>query len=73
MNQLPKILIGLGILLLLSGIMLMFFKDKLTWLGKLPGDIRIERDNFKFYFPITTMLLISVAISLLVHLIRRFF
>ncbi|MFW6222783.1 MAG: DUF2905 domain-containing protein, partial [Bacteroidota bacterium] len=49
MNQLPKILIGLGILLLLSGIMLMFFKDKLTWLGKLPGDIRIDRDNFKFY------------------------
>ncbi|MFW5887121.1 MAG: DUF2905 domain-containing protein [Bacteroidota bacterium] len=73
MNQFPKILIGLGILLIITGIVLLFFKDKLSWLGKLPGDIRIERENFKLYFPLTTMLLLSVIISLLVHLVRRFF
>ena len=40
-------------------------------LGRLPGDLRIERDGFGFYFPITTSLIISVAVSLLLWLFRR--
>nr|WP_170295529.1 DUF2905 domain-containing protein [Chengkuizengella sediminis] len=39
-------------------------------LGKLPGDIFIEKENFKFYFPITTCILISVAVSLIFYIIR---
>ncbi len=40
-------------------------------LGRLPGDIRIERDSFRFYFPITTMVLVSLAISAVLWLLRR--
>jgi Protein of unknown function (DUF2905) len=65
------ILIGLGLVCL--GVIIYFFHDKLKWLGHLPGDIRIEKENFKFYFPITTMILLSVLLSLLFQLIGRFF
>ena len=43
-----------------------------SWFGKLPGDIRIERENFSFYFPLTTSILISVVISGILYLISRF-
>lgn len=66
-------MIILGILAVVSGLVLMFSGDKLKWLGRLPGDIRIQRDNFRFYAPITTMLLISVVLSLLLYIIGKFF
>ncbi|RMF31561.1 MAG: DUF2905 domain-containing protein [Bacteroidetes bacterium] len=72
-TTLGKLLMGLGLFLLLAGALLYFFSGKLDWLGRLPGDIRIERENFRFYFPLTTMLLLSLVLSLLLHLIRRFF
>jgi uncharacterized membrane protein len=64
------IFIGLGLVCL--GIFIYFFHDKLKWLGNLPGDIRIEKENFRFYFPITTMILLSVLLSLVLRLISRF-
>ena len=42
----------------------------LPWLGRLPGDIRIEKDNFRFYFPLVTCLLLILVLSLLLWLIR---
>ncbi|MEQ8704000.1 MAG: DUF2905 domain-containing protein [Phaeodactylibacter sp.] len=66
-----KLIIYLGLFIVLIGLLVYFFGDKLTWLGRLPGDIRVERENLKFYFPITTMLLISVLLSLLIRLIQR--
>lgn len=45
----------------------------LGWFGHLPGDIRIEREGFQFYFPLVSMILISVALSVILALIRRFF
>jgi hypothetical protein len=42
----------------------------LPWLGRLPGDIRIERENFRFYFPLATCLLISIALTLILWLFR---
>lgn len=62
------IMVGIGIALL--GVLVYFFHDKLHWLGKLPGDIRIEKENFKFYFPITTMILLSILLTLLLQLFR---
>jgi len=44
----------------------------LSWFGRLPGDIRIERDNVRFYFPIVTMIVISVALSLIFYFIGKF-
>ncbi len=68
-----KWIIIAGVLIVLIGVIVYFFHDKLGWIGRLPGDIRIERGNFRFYFPFTTMLLLSVVVSLLIRLIKRFF
>ena len=65
-----KALIIFGILLVILGIFLQFF-DKIPFLGKLPGDIYIKRGNFNFYFPLTTCLLISAAITIVLYLLTR--
>jgi hypothetical protein len=67
-----KWIIIAGVLIILIGVVIYFFHDKLRWIGRLPGDIRIERKNFRFYFPFTTMLLASVVVSLLIRIIKRF-
>lgn len=66
-------MIAVGLLLVVAGIVVYFAGDKLNWLGKLPGDIRVEKENFRMYVPITTMILISVVISLLVRIFQKFF
>ena len=67
-----KYLIIIGLLVVLVGIFVYFLSDKLHWLGRLPGDIRVEKENFRFYFPITTMLLLSGLLNLLIWLFRKF-
>jgi len=62
-----------GIIIILVGIVIYFFHDKLNWLGRLPGDIRIEKGNTRFYFPVVTMIIISVLLSLFISIIKRFF
>jgi len=52
------------------GIFLQFF-DKIPFLGKLPGDIYIKKDNFHFYLPLATCLLISAAITIVLYLLTR--
>jgi hypothetical protein len=68
-----KILIGGGALLMIAGIIYYFFGDKLSWIGRLPGDIRYESGNTKIYFPLTTMILISVLINVIIWLVKKFF
>jgi len=68
-----KYIIITGVLIVLLGVLIYFFHDKLSWIGRLPGDIRIERENFKFYFPITTMIIFTVVITIIVQLIKRIF
>lgn len=65
-----KWIIITGFIVVLAGIIIYFFHDKLHWIGNLPGDIKIERENFRFYFPITTMVLISLVINLIIRLFR---
>lgn len=62
-------LMGAGILV--AGVVIYFFGDKLHWLGRLPGDIRIEREHTRFYFPIATMLLLSLLLTLIVNILRK--
>jgi hypothetical protein len=69
-QQIGKILIFGGILLIIMGI-LFFFGDKIPFLGKLPGDIIIKKENFTFYFPIVTSILLSLLISLIFYLLRK--
>ena len=64
------IIIGLGIIII--GLMVYFLHDKLNWIGRLPGDIRIEKGNFRFYFPIVTMILFSLLITLIINIIKKF-
>ena len=72
MQSIGKILILFGILAVIAGIIVYFAGDKLSWLGRLPGDIRIEKENVKFYFPVTTMILVSVLLSAIIAIIKRF-
>jgi len=67
-----KYVIGFGAIIIIVGLLVYFFHDKLHWLGRLPGDIRIEKENFKFYFPIATMILISLLITLVINIVKRF-
>ena len=71
MRQLGNVLIVAGVILLVLGI-LMTAGGNLSWLGKLPGDIRITRPGFSFYFPITTSVILSIVISLMLSLFRIF-
>ena len=64
-----KLLIGIGILFIFLGILWHFGVP----LGRLPGDIAIEKGNSKFYFPIVTCLVISLVVTVALHLFRRFF
>ena len=73
MQQTGKIIIAAGLIFIVAGIIVNFAGDKLNWVGRLPGDIRVEKENFKFYFPITTMIIISVVGSLLIRFIQKFF
>ena len=68
-HEVGKLLLVFGVLLVLAGLALMLV-GRVPWLGRLPGDIRIERENFRFYFPLTTCLLLSVVLSLTLWAIR---
>ena len=68
----------IGLLVAVAGVLLiglgaLIYFGALRWFGKLPGDIRYESDRVQFYAPIVSMLLISVVLSLLFYLLRRFF
>jgi hypothetical protein len=65
-----KFLIITGIILLAVGLVIQF-SGKFSFFGKLPGDILIDRGNVKFYFPITTSILISILISIILLLIQK--
>ncbi len=63
-------MIAAGIVLIIGGVL--YSAGWLNWFGRLPGDIRIEGEDTRIYFPVTTMLLLSVLVSLLLYLLRKF-
>lgn len=65
------ILIFLGAGAVIIG--LLIYSGALSWFGRLPGDIRYESDNVRVYVPIVSMLIVSLVLSLLFYLLRRFF
>ena len=66
-----KILIGLGVLLVFIGVIWLLFPNAFSWLGNLPGDIKHQSGSTKIYFPIVTMLVISIVASILLNLFNR--
>ncbi len=69
-SSIAKILISIGVLLVIIGGLYYLFGDKLKWIGNLPGDIRIDKGGTKIYFPITTMILLSLILNLLFRFIN---
>lgn len=68
-NPVSRFLVTLGILLVLAGIVWPFLQR--IGIGRLPGDIVVEREGFRFYFPVVTSLLISLLITLILWLVNR--
>lgn len=69
---LGRLLIVLGLVLLVAGLLLTYtnFFSSLR-LGRLPGDIAVKRENFSFYFPVTTCVLIGLLLTLIFYLLRK--
>jgi hypothetical protein len=74
MNQATgKYIILIGVTIIIVGVVIYFFHNYFKWFGKLPGDIRIEKENFKFYFPVVTMIIVSLVATILINIARKIF
>jgi Protein of unknown function (DUF2905) len=73
-SELGKILLGLGLVMVILGAVLLVassLSGKVPWIGRLPGDIYIERGNVRFYFPLATSILVSIVLTLVLALFWR--
>ncbi len=70
MNEIGKFLILLGVISIAVGLFLMLL-SKFSFVGKIPGDIVIERRNFTFYFPLGTSIILSILLTLIFYLLSR--
>ncbi len=73
MTDFAKLLIIIGLVIAFAGVVILIAVRFFPWLGNLPGDFRFEGENFKIYFPLATMLLISILGSILLNIIIRIF
>lgn len=67
----PRLLIIVGLLLIAVGLIWHFAPWLLNWFGRLPGDIRYESERTRVFFPVTSMLIVSIVVTLLLYLFRR--
>ena len=65
------LIIAIGVVVSLGGLLML--AGGLNWFGRLPGDIRVERDNARIFIPITSMILLSIGLSVLMYIVRRLF
>lgn len=70
-RALGPVLVAAGLLLVVVG--LLAWSGGLGWFGRLPGDVRIERGNVRIYAPIASMLLVSLALTAVLYVVRRLF
>ena len=68
-----KLLITTGLCILLLGLIIHLLGDKIEWFGNLYGDIKIIKSNYGFYFPITSMIIVSVVLTVVFNIFSRFF
>ncbi len=71
MGNIAKLLISIGVLFIIMGLFTWVFGGLFSWFGKLPGDIRIQGDNYYFYAPITSMIIISLVLNLLIYIFSK--
>lgn len=72
-QQTGKYVLIAGLFIVLVGVIIYFFHGYFKWVGKLPGDIRIEKENFRFYFPLATMIVFSLLITIIINVLKKFF
>lgn len=73
MTDFARLLIIIGLVIAFAGVVLLVAIRFFPWLGNLPGDFQFERENFKIYVPLATMLLISILASILLNIVIRIF
>jgi hypothetical protein len=71
MQEIGKFVVILGVFLVVVGVILWRFPGLFAWVGKLPGDIAVQKENFSFYFPVVTCIVVSIVLTLLSWLFRR--
>lgn len=69
-NDIGRLLVVFGVLIALAGVALLLV-ERVGWLGRLPGDIHIERGNWTFYFPLATSLLLSAVLTLILWIVGK--
>ena len=71
-SPLGPIIVAIGVMIMVVGILVWTGAASwFSWFGRLPGDIRIERETVRVYIPLASMLLVSVVLSLIMYLVRR--
>lgn len=70
MNDLGKMLVVVGVVLVIIGVILWSGFGR-SWLGRLPGDIHVTKGNFTFYFPVVTCILLSILLTIIMRLFRK--
>lgn len=73
MAGLGRLLVIIGLSIALGGLAIWLAARWLPWLGRLPGDVRIEGENYRIYFPLATMILLSILGTILLNIIVRLF
>jgi hypothetical protein len=71
MQEIGKYVVMIGVVLVVAGVILWRFPGLFGWVGKLPGDISLQKGNSSFYFPVVTCILVSIVVTLLSWLFRR--
>ena len=71
--EIGKSIIGIGIFISFIGFIFYLFGDRLSFFGNLPGDLKYQSDNINLFFPITSMLIVSLFLSSIIRIIVRFF
>jgi hypothetical protein len=71
MGEMAKVMILIGALLIVVGLVILLF-PRLPFVGKLPGDILLKKENYTLYFPLATSIVISIIISLILYVINKF-
>lgn len=73
MSDFARLLIIIGLVITFAGVLILIAIRFFPWLGNLPGDLRIEGENYRIYIPLATMLLISILASILLNIVIRIF
>jgi hypothetical protein len=71
-QQTGKYMIFFGALIIVIGLIIYLFPNAFKWFGRLPGDVRINKGNVKVFFPIVTMILLSLLLTLILNIFKKF-